>query len=193
MELVFEEEKTFDKSDFTESNLAKGEYNLCKFSGCNFSNSDLKDIKFYECEFINCNLSLAKLTNTIFRDVQFKDCKMLGLPFDNCNEFGLTVGFENCNLNHSSFYRKRMAKTIFRNSQLVEVDFTDCDLSQALFANCNLSDAKFENTNLEKADLRLAHHYSINPAFNKIKKARFSLTGVVGLLNQYDIEIDMTN
>ncbi|WP_431217529.1 hypothetical protein ACQ86N_21315 [Puia sp. P3] len=43
--------------------------------------------------FSNCNLSLAQLQKTTFRDIQFKDCKMLGLHFEDCNEFGLSVSF----------------------------------------------------------------------------------------------------
>jgi fluoroquinolone resistance protein len=43
---------------------------------------------------------------------------------------------------------------------------------------------------LEKADLRTAYNYSIDPSINKIKKAKFSLPGVVGLLSKYDIEIE---
>jgi hypothetical protein len=42
---------------------------------------------------------------TAFRDIKFKGCKMLGLNFEDCNEFGLSFNFENCSLNHSSFYK----------------------------------------------------------------------------------------
>jgi len=37
--------------------------------------------------------------------------------------------------------------------------------------------------------LRTAFNYSLNPELNKIKKAKFSLPAVVGLLDKYDIEI----
>jgi hypothetical protein len=49
--------------------------------------------------------------------------------------------------------------------------------------------SSFENTNLEKADFGTAYNYSINPNLNRIKKAKFSLPAVTGLLDQYDIEI----
>jgi uncharacterized protein YjbI with pentapeptide repeats len=70
-----------------------------------------------------------------------------------------------------------------------EVDFTDCDLTQSAFDNCDLAKAKFENTNLEKADFRTAYNYALDPEINKVKKAQFSLPGVVGLLSKYDIVI----
>ena len=63
-------------------------------------------------------------------------------------------------------------------------------MTAALFDQCNFKDAKFENTILEKADFRTSYNYSIDPDVNRIRKAKFSLPAVVGLLNKYDIEID---
>jgi uncharacterized protein YjbI with pentapeptide repeats len=143
-----------------------------------------------ECEFENCNMSMAKLTKTVLRDIRFRNCKMLGLHFDNCNELGMSVYFDNCNLNHSSFYRTKLKKTIFRNLKLHEVDFTGCDLTGSVFENCDLMGATFESTIIEKADFRTSFNYSIDLEKNRIKKARFSLAGIAGLLDKYDIEID---
>jgi len=50
--------------------------------------------------------------------------------------------------------------------------------------------AVFENTILEGADFRSATNYSINPAKNKIKKAKFSSDGIRGLLDSYAILIE---
>ncbi len=183
-------EKKFDKTDFTVTPFVKGEYENCAFVNCNLSETDLSACIFIECEFSGCNLSLAKLGKTALRDVKFKECKMLGLRFDQCNDFGLLVSFENCSLNHSSFYKMKLKKIIFRNSQLQEVDFTESDLTGALLDGCDLLRATFENTMLEKADLRTAYNYSIDPEINRIKRARFSLGGVAGLLDKYDIEIE---
>jgi fluoroquinolone resistance protein len=59
-----------------------------------------------------------------------------------------------------------------------------------VFDNCDLSKASFDNTILEKADFRTAFNYSINPESNKIKKAKFSVSGIAGLLDKYDIHIE---
>jgi uncharacterized protein YjbI with pentapeptide repeats len=115
---------------------------------------------------------------------------MLGLRFETCNEFGLSFSFQGCQLNHSSFYKLSIKKTNFRDTQLQEIDFTEADLTAAIFDNCNLQRATFERTVLEKADLRTSYNYSIDPALNRIKKAKFSLNGVIGLLEKYDIEIE---
>ncbi len=185
----YTEGKKFEKVDYTISELSKGEYENCTFFQCNFSNTDLSNTFFIDCVFKGCNLSLAKLNNTALREVAFTDCKLLGLHFENCNEFLFSVGFTNCNANLCSFYQRKMKKGRFSNVSFYEVDFTETDVSAATFDACDLSGAIFNNTNLEKADLSTAFNYSIDPTINKIKKAKFSNMGVSGLLDRYDIEI----
>jgi fluoroquinolone resistance protein len=201
MKQLFIEEQTFDKIDFTQNPLGKGEYEYCTFLNCNLSYADLLEFKFVECELSDCNLSLMKLTQTALKDIKFKNCKMLGLNFGDCNEFGFAVSFDTCILDRSSFVsiasplnkRVKLKQTVFKNSQLYEVDFTECDLSSASFENCDLAGAIFKDTILEKADFRTACNYSIDPELNRIKKAKFSRSGIAGLLDKYDVEIDLTN
>ena len=180
------QDKTFDRNN----TLTKGEYENCIFNSCNFADSDLSEFKFIDCTFNGCNLSLMKLNKTAFRDVKFKDSKMLGLRFDTCNEFGLSFSFDGCQLNHSSFYKTKIKKTVFKNSQLQETDFAEADLTSSVFDNCNLTQAVFDHTTLEKADFRTSYNYSIDPEINGIKKAKFSILGISGLLDKYDIDIE---
>jgi uncharacterized protein YjbI with pentapeptide repeats len=133
---------------------------------------------------------LATIANTAFRDVTFKGCKMLGLQFDGCNQFGLSIQFQGCQLNLSSFYKLRLRNTKFNNCTLHEVDFTDADLTGVAFTNCDLLGAKFENTILEKTDFRTAHNYSFDPEINRVRKAKFSFSGIPGLLDKYQIDIE---
>jgi fluoroquinolone resistance protein len=198
MSQVFIEGKTFDKIDFAQTPLAQGEYEYCTFLNCNLSDTELSELKFLECEFSGCNLSLAKLTQTALKDIKFKNCKMLGLNFGNCSQFGFAVSFDTCMLNHSSFSnpesppnkRSKLRNTIFNNSQLYEVDFTECDLSYSVFDKCDLTRTIFERTILEGVDFRSAYNYTIDPELNRIKKAKFSRSGVAGLLEKYDIDIE---
>jgi uncharacterized protein YjbI with pentapeptide repeats len=76
-------DQTFDRLEI----LQKGEYENCTFNHCNFADADFSGYKFNECVFNSCNLSMVKLNKTAFCNIQFKDSKMLGLRFDNCNEF----------------------------------------------------------------------------------------------------------
>ena len=113
---------------------------------------------------------------------------MLGLHFEDCNEFGVSFSFENCTLDHCSFYKLKIIKTVFSGSKLTGVDFADCDLTGSSFPDCDLSGAVFDNTNLEKVDFISATNYSLDPDKNKLKKTRFS-AGLPGLLSKYDILI----
>lgn len=187
---AFVEDQTFDTIDFKAKPPAKGHYDHCTFIHCDLSSVNLSEIIFVDCAFTGCNLSMAAVSATVFRDVRFAECKMLGVRFDQASAFGLACRFEGCILDHSSFYETKMKKTDFLKCQLRQVDFTSCDLSQAVFDGSDLADAVFERTVLEKADLRGAFNYSIDPAANRVKKARFSLEGVRGLLGKYDILIE---
>lgn len=189
MEKLFSEQ-VFEKTDYKENFLAKGEYESCVFRQCDFYQSDCSEIIFIDCVFETCNLGMIQVHNTVFRDVKFTGCKMLGIHFEQCNKFGLAFRTENCVLDHSSFYQTSVKKSGFIQTSFTEVDFTDCNLTECVFDGCDLRDAKFENTILQKADLRTSYNYSIDPEQNKIKKARFSLAGIPGLLDKYDIIVE---
>ena len=179
-----------DKTISNRNSIEKGEYENCTLVGCDFSEGNLSGFKFIDCTFIECNLSLVNLTNTVFREVQFLECKLLGLRFEDCNDFGLSFSFESCQMTHSSFYKMKLKKTVFKACQLIGVDFTEADLSGACFDGCELNEAVFLQTNLEKADFRNAIGYEIDPEQNRIKSAKFSLQGVPGLLLKYGINIE---
>lgn len=190
MSVIYREGINFNKEDFTVNGLPKGDYENCTFNHCDFSSGNLSGINFINCEFIYCNISLAKLNQTSFRSVSFKNCKLLGLHFEHCNHFLFDVNFNNCMLNLASFYKLKMKKTKFINCEMNEVDFTETDLSEAVFDACDLMNTIFEKTNLEKADLRGAQYFSIDPENNKVKKAKVSQSNISGFLNKYDLSIE---
>lgn len=47
----------------------------------------------------------------------------------------------------------------------------------------------FLKTNLEETDFSTAFNYLINPNENRLKKAKFALQGLPGLLAVYGIEV----
>jgi uncharacterized protein YjbI with pentapeptide repeats len=169
--------------------LAYGEYENCTFRSCNLEGADLKNFQFVGCRFEDCNLSLVKLSGASLQQVQFIGCKMQGLHFEACNPFLLEYQFERCVLNLSSFYQTKSKKTTFHTCVLHEVDFTEADFSEGKFTECDLAGALFDRTILEKADFRSAYNYTISPALNRLKKARFSQDGLAGLLSDIGIEI----
>jgi uncharacterized protein YjbI with pentapeptide repeats len=185
MEKPYLADQTFEKIQ----QLAYGEYENCTFRSCNLEGADLKNFQFVGCRFEDCNLSLVKLSGASLQQVQFIGCKMQGLHFEACNPFLLEYQFEHCVLNLSSFYQTKSKKTTFHTCVLHEVDFTEADFSEGKFTECDLAGALFDRTILEKADFRSAYNYTISPALNRLKKARFSQDGLAGLLSDIGIEI----
>ena len=183
-------EKTFTAKDFSEKKITSREFDRCTFENCDFSSCFITQSDFIDCLFNDCNFAMAKLSHSGLKNCDFVNCKMVGVDFSVCNDFLFSVNFKNCQLDYSTFFQKKMKKTQFIDCSLKEVDFSEVELTEAVFVSCDLIGAVFENTLLVKADLRTAINYSIDPEKNKIKKARFSLPAVTGLLNKYQILID---
>lgn len=169
--------------------LPTGDFEGCRFSRCDLGGLDLSEKNFTDCLFEDCNLSGTKILQTTFNDVKFISCKILGLHFETANQHLFSVKFEKSTLDLCSFYQCKMKKTTFLHCSLQEVDFTETILTEANFDGCNLKGAKFERTNLEKADLRSAVNYSLDPEQNKVKQARFSSPEVLSLLDKYQLRI----
>ena len=142
-----------------------------------------------ECRFMDCDLTNANVTHTIFKECLFKGSKLVGLRFEDCNDFLMSLQFENCNLTLASFYRLPLKAIVFADCILVETDFTEADLTQATFNHCNMEHAIFRQTILDKADLCTSFNFNIDPAENQLKKAKFSKDNLLGLLKKYDIVV----
>ncbi|MCX2742989.1 pentapeptide repeat-containing protein [Mangrovivirga sp. M17] len=182
--------KYFEGQDFSsKTEIYAGEYENCTFKGCMLAEQNLKDYKFIDCEFIDSDLSNINTGNTSFQNVLFQGCKMLGIRFDYCNSFLLSVKFENCQLNFSSYYALSLENFQATDCDLSEVDFTDSCLAKSCFINCKLNGATFDNCDLRNSDFSSASGYSIDPEKNKIQGCKFSFMGLPGLLDKYQIEI----
>ena len=181
---------TFTKIDFTKTKIKKGEYDNCRFVNCNFEGINASNIQFLECEFIDCNFSNTNVKNTAFKDVQFINCKLLGVKFHECDGFLLQLQCSDCQLQLASFYRLKIPKTRFKNCNLQEVDFTEANISSAVFDHCDLKNTIFNQTNLEKTNFVTAYNYVIHPEENRLKGAKFSKEGVIGLLSGFGVVIE---
>jgi len=184
------EDKTFTKITAENITGQKQTFENCKFLNCNFSYADFYGIAFVECYFEGCNLSLVKLTGTGLQNIRFKDCKLSGADFSKSLDFLFEVNFNNCILDNAIFYKKKNKGGSFTDCSMVETDFTETDLTEAKLINCNLNRAFFDHTILMNADLRTSYNFIIDPDNNNIKKARFSVHGLAGLLAKYDIRVE---
>lgn len=181
--------KTFDKVIYTGQKVSSREFENCIFQHCDFSNTAFLSSTFMDCEFINCNLSMLELPSSSLKNVVFKNCKLLGIAFDACDDFLFQVTVDNCLLDFASFANKKMPRTRFSESSLKEVSFVGTHLKQSVFENCDLTRALFNRSDLTECNFTTAINYQIDPEFNVLKKARFSLQGIPGLLEKYDVTI----
>ena len=179
----------YSNRKFNEEHLETAEYDGCSFMNCDLSAANLSSSRFLDCEFSNCNLSMANLDKTMLSGIKFKASKMFALRFESCNPFTMSFSFEDCQLNLSTFYECKVKKTVFRRSVLHEVDFSGADLTSSVFEECDLRDAKFQQTILRGSDFSSSYNFIIDPELNQVRHARFSLAGLPGLLNKYQIEL----
>jgi len=189
MSSIIKEDKTFRNLSRQGKVTEPTEFVNCTFIDCDFSNSSFSSSKFIDCTFTNCNMSLTKLSNCQLNNALFKECKLVGINFHECLDFLFSADFEDCILDYCSFFQKKMIKTNFKNCSMKNCDFTEADLMKSSFINSDLADTVFFKTNLREVNFLTAFNYGIDPEINQLKKAKFSIVGVPGLLNKYGIEI----
>lgn len=186
------ESERYEGLDRREEPAQPCEYYKCTFVRCNFEKADLSGVDLDECVFEECDLTMAKFNNSGMRDVVFRKCKLMGVDFSVCNPFRFGASFNDCVMTYSIFYKLKIPRTVFRDCRLGEAVFGEADLTSAVFDNCSLAGADFAFANLEKADMRTARHYTIDPEKTRLRKARFSYPALLGLLSKYDIITDLT-
>ena len=187
---AFFADRKYVTKDFREKRLPKGDYENCVFQNCQFQEGLLDNQNFVECQFVNCDLTNTNVAHTQFNDVRFEGCKLVGVHFETCDPLLLGLGFKGCNLTLASFYEMDISGTHFLDCRMHKMDFTESVLSKCNFAECDLKDAVFEGTHLERASFISAFNYTIDPNKNRVKKARFSQEGLIGLLKKYDIVVN---
>lgn len=190
MEKFFHEDKLFQNLLYSGKETKNREFENCTFNNCDFSNGNFTSCKFIDCVFNNCNFTMTKLTNTQLNNILFKDCKLLGVNFSNTSDFLFGVKFEGGVLDYAIFVKKKLHKTMFNKTSIKSADFTDADLTKSIFSESDLLNSVFYNTNLKEVNFSTAINFIIDPEINNLKKTIFSLHGISGLLNKYDIIIE---
>lgn len=185
---AFYQKKVFKSSDPLPER--DGEFDHCRFENCDFSRFHFDGAEFAHCQFVQCDFAMSVLEDVALHEVAFSGCKLLGIDFGKCSKFQFSVAFTGCLLDYAFFHRNNLKKLCFQECSLRETTFNECDLSGAAFVDCDLERATFEQANLEGADFRSARNYSIHPGMNKIRKAKFAIPGVLGLLDHLDIKVD---
>ena len=181
-------EEEFTALAFEHSHHHKIYFDNCTFIKCDFSHNIFEHCKFTECVFINCNLSLTQLKNSTFNDVVFKTTNLKGISWSSCPE-PFDVQFESCNLSQNSFHLLDLRSTRFVDCLIEDTGFEECNLQHANFSESNLDKSLFVHNNLIEANFETAKNYIIDPKYNDIKDARFSLPEALSFLSLLPIKI----
>lgn len=184
-------QKTKEKisqADFTSTRMDRDEYEGVEFSNCIFP--PVISVNLLDCVFVNCNLSNIRFNNGFLQTVTFRDSKLMGVNFSGARDFGLELHFEGCILDYASFDKKKLNKSSFRNCKVHGANFTQSDLSKSLISGCDFYDSVFAGTNLSGADLSTSRNFVIDPELNNIKKAKFNLNSLPGLLQKHQIVVE---
>ena len=147
------------------------------FSQAEIDNLFLSGNEFENCLFDGCILS----------SVSFD--KLNGIHFEFCPPFMLEMNFDTCQMHYTSFFGMNLENIHFKDCDLKESDFTGITAINAVFEGCDFLDCSFDQSNLQGADFSKAINYHINPLKNQIKKAKFSTSGLIGLVSDFGIEI----
>jgi uncharacterized protein YjbI with pentapeptide repeats len=190
MSEVYIADEKFNAANLPGEFPAKAIYDACLFEHIDLSGADLSGFQFIDCTFESVNLAGVKMAGTGIRNTRFIECKMTGIHFEDCHLLFFDPVFERCLLDLSSFYKRKLADKSLAGCSLKEVDFTEADLSRVDFSGADLMGAVFDGSQLGGADFRDALHVRIDPEKNFIKRARFRIDALAGLLGKYELLID---
>lgn len=183
------EDEIFEGLTADDLRALKGSFENCTFKDCNFTGGQFYDVTFTGCKFINCDFTGSNLLNTGLQNILFQNCQLTSADFGKASDFLFEVHFTDCVLDRADFYKKKNKGGKFKGCSLKGANFAQCDLTNAVFGDCNLNQTVFDQTQLKGADFSTSFNYIIDPDANFIKKARFSVHGLAGLLSKYDIVV----
>ena len=182
--------KRFEGIDFSGLPLSGHTFEACAFSSCRFRETSLARVSLISCTLEECELVLATLENATVNAVAFRKSKLVGVNFSDCNRFGFSPSFDDCLLESAVFYGNGLKKARFANSKIRNSDFIEVDLRESSFEGSSLEGSSFQKCNLERADFRAAFDYAIDPATNKLARARFTLPEAQSFLGFLGIDIN---
>lgn len=183
-------DRQFVSEDLSQTELAGHSFEDCSFSSCRFGERTLLRASFVNCLFESCEFVLSKLEGAKLNSARFRNSKLVGVSFAGCSKFGFLPDFDSCLLDSSVFCDNCLKKTRFSGCIVRNSDFMECDIREATFISTSLEGTVFQKCNLEKADLTGARDYSIDPASNRLARARFSLPEAQSFLGFLGIEIE---
>ncbi|GAB3509090.1 pentapeptide repeat-containing protein [Spirosoma knui] len=179
----------FEPSGELPDNWTNHEFEQCLLRKLDLSRATLAKSNFIGCSFEECNLTNVSLREAKLYDVNFIACTLTHVDFGHCNPFGFHTNFRDCQLDYTVFINRRLKKARFVNCSLKEAYFLKCELNGSVFDTCDLELTRFESNDLSQVDFSSSFNLKLDPDLNKVKKAKFSLYNLPGLLSKYELVI----
>lgn len=189
-ESLYYKDQVFEKIALPQTGSIDTQFENCTFQNCDFTEADFFGCDFLKCTFKQCNLSMVKFGHIGFDKVQFDECKMIGADFSHTKDFLFSVDFSNCILDYAAFMKKKNRKAKFVNCSLKGADFSEADLTSSIFEKCDLGTTVFMRSILNSVNFASSCNFNIDPEKNILRKAKFSLDGLPGLLANYGIIVE---
>ena len=98
--------------------------------------------------------------------------------------------FERCTVEQVDLSGARLPDTVLDACTFVEADLDGAVLRGARLDGCDLRGARVIRCDLREADLRGSHSYVIDPRENEVAGLTVDLTGSLGLLAPFGLEVD---
>ncbi len=185
--------RKFEKGTLTGERIAAAEFIESTFIRCDFSETIFEACRFTDCSFDGCDLTMVQFPDCTFAGVAFKDTRVMGVDWTRADwprlGGGERITFADCVISHSTFIGLSLRELQLVRCTAADVDFREADLSRASFVDTDLAESIFQNSDLTQADFSRARNYRIDPAQNKIYRAKFSLPEALSLLYSMDIEM----
>ncbi len=186
-------EKNYFENEIIElkeiSNTEFSEFINCDFNSLNFSEMSFKNSKFIECRFKKCNLTNSSFTGTAFREVSFEGCKLLGINWSDTTSSSL-LSFSDSILDLCVFQSLDMRGLKAINCSIKDAHFSQSKLQNSYFFNTNLEGTTFSQCDFSNSDFRGSKGYFIDPSFNCIKDARFSMPEAMVFFEALKINVE---
>lgn len=176
-----------------DSDIKSQTYSECVFDNCQFTDMALMDVVFSNCLFDNCAFRNVDMAGLRMQNTTLRGSACIGVDWSEVRRTGrlfpLFREIRGCTLKFNSFFKMKIPKMSIADSSFLDCAFMECDLSASVFRNVDFRETTFQDCDLSKADFSEARNYRINTTSNRVRKAKFSLPEVVGLLDNLDIMI----
>lgn len=183
--------KNFKHLKLQETGMEGSKFENCNFDNCNFLGTYLDETSFDGCVFTNCRISLVKITNsTKMQNVRFEKCEILGVLFSKSKKVISPIHFDECHLKNCDFSDMKLNSSKFIKCLIEGSDFINSELKLASFKKSRLPDTTIQGCTLIDSNFLHASDFLINPAENKLFNAKFSASGLIGLVKTFGIKVE---